>query len=33
MIMTRDEINDLSEEADLHILNSDYEALKNLLRY
>lgn len=31
MIMTRDEINDLSEEADLHILNSDYEALKNLI--
>ena len=31
MVMTIDEINDLSEEADLHILNRDYEALESLI--
>ena len=31
MIMTTDEINNLSEEADSHILNRDYEALESLI--
>lgn len=31
MLMTADEINRLSEEADCHILNRDYESLANLI--
>jgi hypothetical protein len=31
MLMTADEINRLSEEADCHILNRDYESLANII--